>query len=283
LSESIVHEIRTSDGAVIAGTLYAPSGPIERAVVINAAMGVPQRFYAQYARFLAENGFAAITWDYRGIGQSAPTRLRGFVADIDAWAERDFAAIIDWVDERWPDARLLVVGQSLGGQILALPRNRERIAAAMLVSCPSGHWAHWPAPGRYLMWSLAALGLPLGAALLGYFPAKRLGLGEDLPAGVARQWGRWIRMPRYIAGESIRADRMASFRIPMRAYSFSDDGYAPLAAIEALIAEYPNALLEHRRVNPPSQGMPAVGHHGFFRQRAGGTLWPETVAWLSQA
>lgn len=275
-------EISTRDGATLGATLYVATEVVRRVVVINAAMGVPQRLYAQYAKYLAGHGLAALTWDYRGIGRSAPKRLRGFAADLDAWAEHDLAAVIDWVDRRWPDARLLMVGQSLGGQILSVPANRDRIGAAMLVSCPSGHWGHWPAPGRYGMWSLATLGLPVGAAVFGYFPAKRLRLGEDLPAGVARQWARWIRMPRYIAGEPRLRERMASLRIPMRAYSFTDDGYAPLAAVESLIAEYANAALEHRRVDPSARGMPQVGHHGFFRERIGGVLWPETAEWLSQ-
>jgi predicted alpha/beta hydrolase len=283
LSSPSTHTIRASDGVAITATLYPATGSARRVVVINAAMGVPGRFYSQYARFLAEHGLTAITWDYRGMGSSAPPRLRGFAADIDTWAERDLAALIDWVDATWPNARLLMVGQSLGGQILSLPANRERIGAAMLVSCPSGHWGHWPAPGRYGMWTLAMLGLPLGASLLGYFPAKRLGLGEDLPAGVARQWSRWIRSPRYNAGDARYRERMASFRIPIRAYSFTDDGYAPAAAIAALLAEYPSASIEHRRVDPAALGMPPVGHHGFFRERQGGRLWKETAAWLSRA
>jgi hypothetical protein len=48
-------------------------------------MGVTQSFYAPLARWLAGQGYLAITFDYRGIGESAPPTLRGFGATLTDW------------------------------------------------------------------------------------------------------------------------------------------------------------------------------------------------------
>ena len=273
--------IPARDGAELAVTEFAPPTDRGRTVIINAAMGVPQRFFAAFAQHLAAEGLRTVTWDYRGIGESAPRRLRGFAADIATWARFDLAGVIDWVATRHPSTRLLAIGQSLGGQIITLADNHHRIAALMLVSCPSGYWGHWPAPAKYAMWSLAALGLPIGAALLGYFPARRLGLGEDLPSGVAREWGQWMRHPDYIAGDPAYRAKMASLSIPIRAYSFTDDRYAPRKAIDAMLSTYSSARIEHRHLDPRTLDVEQLGHHGFFRKRSGGPLWNEAIEWLS--
>ena len=279
--ESTRFQVPARDGIGLTVTRFAPATSNGRTVIINAAMGVPQRFFANFAQHLAASGLTTITWDYRGIGESAPKRLRGYAANVVTWAECDLAGVIDWVAMEHPKTRLLAIGQSLGGQIITLADNHHRIAALMLVSCPSGYWGHWPPPAKYAMWSLATLGLPLGASLLGYFPARRLGLGENLPSGVAREWGRWMRHPRYIAGEPTYRAKMAALAIPIRAYSFTDDRYAPRKAIDALLATYSSARIEHRHLDPRTLGVERIGHHGFFRKRSGGPLWDEAAEWLS--
>ncbi len=53
-----------------------------------------------------------------------------------------------------------------------------------------------PNEGKAAVWCL----LRFGAGTLpvfGYMPARRLGLGEDLPAPAMLQWGRWSAMPEY--------------------------------------------------------------------------------------
>jgi predicted alpha/beta hydrolase len=275
------HRVTARDGTELAATLFAPATDSGRTVIINAAMGVPQRFFASFALYLAASGLTTVTWDYRGIGESAPKRLRGYAADIITWAQCDLAGIIDWVAVRDPNTRLLAIGQSLGGQIITLAENHLRIAALMLVSCPSGYWGHWPTPARYAMWSLATLGLPVGASILGYFPARRLRLGEDLPAGVAREWGRWIRHPEYLAGNPVYRAKMAALAIPIRAYSFADDRYAPRTAIDAMLANYSEAAIDHRHLDPRTLGVERIGHHGFFRKHSGGSLWADATSWLS--
>lgn len=64
-----------NEGATMAGTLYLPAGyeagaKLPTIVVTGAWTTVQQQMPAEYARQMAERGFAAFTFDFRGWGQS---------------------------------------------------------------------------------------------------------------------------------------------------------------------------------------------------------------------
>ncbi|HEY2513476.1 MAG TPA: hypothetical protein VGI39_21555, partial [Polyangiaceae bacterium] len=54
--------IVTDDGFPLAATLFAPRGRASqrRLVVLNSAMGVPRRYYAPFARYLAAHGLHVV-------------------------------------------------------------------------------------------------------------------------------------------------------------------------------------------------------------------------------
>lgn len=66
------------DAHLLAGELFLPRSRPRAAVLIAPAMAVPASFYSGFAGFLAEQGAAALTIDYRGIGRSRRGSLRGF-------------------------------------------------------------------------------------------------------------------------------------------------------------------------------------------------------------
>ena len=70
--------LHTSDGQKLAARCFTPPGGEARQVVVIAtALGVPQMFYWDHARWLAQQGCAVITFDWRGMGLSAPKVLKG--------------------------------------------------------------------------------------------------------------------------------------------------------------------------------------------------------------
>lgn len=271
-------EIQAVDGLPLAATLFAPAAPAAASVLLLPATGVRRRFYGPFADFLATRGFRVLTLDYRGVGGSRPERLRGFPASLSAWAELDADSALRHLAERFPQEPLLGVGHSFGGQAFGLLDGRRRFGAALLVAAQSGWWGHWHGPARLRLIAFWYLVIPAATALCGYLPGRRLGLGEDLPAGVARQWARWGRHPDYL----LRGDagglaaRYADIDCPLLALSFADDGYAPRPAVAALLALYRGAAVEHRHFDEAA----GVGHFGFFRESARHTLWPEAARWL---
>jgi len=265
--------LTAQDGYSLGAATY---GSGERAALVMPATGVPQTYYAKFAAFLASRGFTVLTFDYRGIGRSLHGDVRRSSARMQDWALLDAAAAFAFLGER----KVSVVGHSFGGQALGLLADPGRIAAAVMVGSQSGYWKNWPLLGRAWMWPATHLALPGVAKLHGYFPASRLGFGEDLPAGVALQWASWCRHPRYLVGALGVEDAYSKIKLPIRAYAITDDAFAPLPAVEALGRLYPNARWETRRVAPRDVGAKALGHFGFFRERFRDSLWREAADWL---
>jgi predicted alpha/beta hydrolase len=129
------------------------------------------------------------------------------------------------------------------------------------------------------MWFLTHVLLPGMSRLCGYVPARVFGQGEDLPAGVAREWASWCRHPGYIVGALGAQAAYARFAAPIRAYAVADDGYAPPAAVEAFLQFYPNAPRKVEKVAPEQLGGP-IGHFGFFRERFKDSLWKQAADWM---
>jgi predicted alpha/beta hydrolase len=276
--------IPARDGYALAATTFEPPSPAATWVLVNSATAVRRAYYAKFARFLAAQGFAVVTYDYRGIGGSRPNRLRRFEARMRDWAQQDAAGVMDWIDVRH-SGRLVAVGHSFGGQALGLLPRAERLAGALIVGSQSGYWRHWPgwrAGAIVALWYAVIPGL---SAACGYYPASVLRMGEDMPAGVAQEWARWGRRPGYVTdadGGALRAG-YARVAFPIRAYSFSDDTFAPPRAVAALLSFYAGASIERRALTPGDLGVKAVGHWGFFRERFREPLWHEAAAWLREA
>jgi predicted alpha/beta hydrolase len=270
------------DGFELAATLYEPdvpgsAGPGGTVVLLNSATAVKRSYYDAYARHLAGEGFTVVTYDYRGIGGSRPRRLAGFRARMLDWGQRDQAGVLEWIGLHLRPQKLLVVGHSAGGQIVGLTESNWRIQGLLMVGSQSGWWGHWPVPARYRM-ALRWYAVPVVTRLFGYLPGV-FGTKEDLPAGVAREWARWGRRPRYLFEDHLEAG-FARFRGPLLAYSFSDDTYAPQPAVESLLDAYTGADITHRHLTPADVGVPEIGHFGFFRERFRDTLWRDSIAWL---
>lgn len=275
--------VPAADGYALAATLFEPERTADRIAVLSGGMGIPRGFYGRYAAFLASRGVAALTYDYRGVGGSRPVRLRRFPATCTDCGEKDLAGVIDWAAARF--SRVVAVGHSLGGQIVGLAPNNARLAGLLAIAAPSGYWRLWPFPLRLLLWTMWTTVLPAAAATFGMFPARALGLGEDVPEHVMREWCAWCRSPHYIAGPPGRPRRAGFERVtaPFRAYSFSDDWYAPRRAVDALLAFYASSRVEHHHLTPREFGATRIGHFGFFREGPTPALWAESADWLAAA
>jgi predicted alpha/beta hydrolase len=254
--------VTARDGAPLAATLFRGGGP---AVVIASATGVRRRFYAPFAEWLAGRGFDVLTFDYRGIGGSRdPARAR-----MTDWGELDLAGAIDAMASEYGTTAL--VGHSVGGQLPALLPDGSPISKIVTVAAQSGDFRLWPMPQRLAMAALWYGLVPGVTRAVGYLPGA-LGVGEDLPAGVALEWARWCRTPGFFA----RSNGFARFHVPLLALGFDGDPYAPGPAIDALVALYTNADVERRQL-----AHPRLGHFGFFRERKR-ELWPEIGDFLAR-
>lgn len=276
MSESTI--ITAPDGFPLGAQMFQPLSRPRGAVVINGGTGIPQRFYRNYAEYLAAAGFLTLTWDYRGVGASRHSD-RAATGGMTTWAA-DANHVLTWVRGRVGDDTPLVhVGHSFGGQALGLMPSAPRTAdAAVLIAAQSGFYGHWPMPSRLRMAALWHGVVPSLVRVFGELPSWAM--GEPLPAEVAREWAEWCRTPGYLSSVVPRERQFfRAFHAPILAYSFTDDDYAPGDSIEELLSWYANAPITRRVRDPRKIGARAIGHLGFFR-KSNSELWNETLDWI---
>ena len=274
------HTILARDGYPLAATLHRGDSTPPRVVVINPAIAVPGKFYRHFAAGLAEAGYTALTWDYRGIGASRPEKLRGFEATARDWIFSDMVGVVDWVVAEFRPERIFFVGHSLGGQVAGLLENASLIDGMVTMSAQSGHWRLQGGEQKIVVLFHTWVSLPLLSRLFGYMPWGLLGSGEDLPKGAALEWAGWCRNRRYILGdETLPLDRYRDFNSPVLAYSFGDDKWGTPRSVDAMMRAYPK--VERRHLEPSDFGLARIGHVGYFRPGSE-PLWRETIAWLDK-
>ena len=262
-----------TDGFELRGTLFGEPAGARAGLLIVPAMGVPQRFYADFATWLAGQGSVVLCFDCRGIGASRHGPLRDLQADVLTWAEQDTAAALAFLDAQLvPSTPIHWLGHSLGGQILGLVPGRERISRVVTLGCGSGHWLHNVWKLRLTVGWLWFVVVPIALPLAGYFPGRRLRKIGDLPRGVMAQGRRWCLAPDYLLGDGgpERREHYARITMPILWLSFTDDEYMSVrntASIHGFYAAAPKTL--------------RIGHFGFFRKRFATTLWPEVTHCLA--
>jgi predicted alpha/beta hydrolase len=269
--------VTAEDGYVLAATLYEAPGA-DTAVLVNSATAVPRRFYQRFARYLQQQGWSVLTYDYRGIGGSKPPSLRGFGARMRDWTFLDMTAAVDWIGRELEPQRLFVIGHSFGGQTFGMVENAADVDAMVGVSAQSGHWGVQGGrePGRVRL--IVTVIIPLLSRLFGYFPWSWFARGEDLPKGVALEWAGWCRNRNYLLDdETLPLERYRGFEAPVLAYSIEDDDWGTRRAVDEMMRAYGNVTRRH--VAPADYGLARLGHTGFFRE-GGEALWREMVAWL---
>jgi predicted alpha/beta hydrolase len=275
--------LTSPDGPRLSARLFRPAEgqAAKGAVLIGGAMGVRQDYYQPFAQWLATQGYAVMSFDYRGMGESRNGSLRGFEADLFSWA-RDTDTAIEALLEAAPNLPLYLVGHSLGAQLPGLLKHRDRVAGLVSVAAGSGYWRdNAPQLKRIVLYFWHVL-VPVATTLCGYFPGRRIGKVGDLPAGVVMQWRRWCMNPRYHVGAEgtpVR-EQFEATRFPVVALSITDDELMTERGTRVLIDCYANSPRRIERIAPADVQVKRIGHFGFFRDQFQSSLWARTAVLL---
>lgn len=257
---------------------HHPEGEPTGLVVIAPAIGITQSYYQALAAWLAKQGLLAVTFDYHGVGESLRGPLRQVRSNVLDWARHDCGAVLEIVRETGPQLPLYWIGHSLGGQIVPFIPGNQRIDKLITVACGCGYWKD-NATDTYGKALLLWYGLvPVLTPLFGHFPGKRLNIIGDLPRNVVWQWRQWCLTPRYAAGVSAEHQALYSaFSRPIRGLAFLDDELISPTNIRTLHASFDQAPVQVKFIDPAAEGLPKVGHLGFFRRQFEASLWPRLL------
>lgn len=251
----------------------APKKP-KAAVIIASATGVKQTLYLKFSEFLRQQNFTVYTFDYAGIGASKHQSLKKFNTSASSWATNDLEAVISHVKQNNKDTKLIILGHSIGGQLIGLAPSSKFADGILLVAAQTGYWKFWKGFSRlkmYLTWHLL---IPVLTPLVGYFPGKRLGASEDLPKDMALEWKKWCCSKNYLFDHIPEAkQKYETITCPIKSFSAEDDNYAPKATVDWLTNKYSNASIERKHLTPKSLKLKNIGHFGFFRSKNKVPIW----------
>lgn len=284
--------VEAEDGFPIAGFSWRhPDGGAggRPVVVINPATSVRCQYYFPFAAFLFNHGCDVITYDYRGIGQSRPRRMRGFDAHWIDWGYQDFEAVLRFATQSFCDQPLDVVAHSVGGLVLGFAGSNHLVRRAVTVGAQYAYWPDYRARSKLRMLAKWHVAMPLLTMLFGYFPGRLLGWLEDTPKGVVRDWTSNDRrvertwrnhpLPRYRDAQALLR-QFSALHASILAISLTDDEFGTTQAVERLLRYFDGSRRMHLRIAPQSIGANAIGHFGFFNRKFQESLWQIPLAWL---
>ena len=258
-----------SDGRLLVLTKYASEMKgSKRLVIINSALGVKQEYYRSFAQYLQKHESDVITWDPRGIGDSSLKNVKQDPAKLREWGTHDLDAILNYVVNegwaRWQDIHL--IGHSAGGQLVGLCPSIYKINHLYLICSGTGNWRLYSKKQWPRMFSAWFLLVPSVLALFGFVPAK-LGVGHDLPKGIAQDWRNWCINKDYLfSDKSIPRNYYDQFEGKLHAIGFEDDiGFTPEKTIKDLIKRFSKAQKELNIYHPSQFQHKKIGHFGYFK------------------
>jgi pimeloyl-ACP methyl ester carboxylesterase len=120
---------RTADGLTLKGTLFVPVGEQSNsgvAVVLLHMFPADQTSWHEFAEAVSDEGFPALTFDFRGYGESDGPREIELI-------DRDVEGAIDFLVDRGEE-RIILIGASMGGTaalIVGIRRPETRGIAAL--------------------------------------------------------------------------------------------------------------------------------------------------------
>lgn len=280
-----------TDGYGLGGYYWPGPEHPRGAILINAATGVAARYYCRYGTWLESLGFRVLAWDYRGIGLSRPERLRQLRATKQDWGALDCEGALQELLRRSPGLEVQAVCHSIGGFALGLAESARLVRRALFVGCQYAYWRDYHPARRLSYLARWHLFMPALAGALGYFPGRRLGWLEDLPRGVALEWGlrfhpSFHRFYRYLpharrpeAGPALE-ERMGNFSGDILALADVQDEYATPAASRRLLGYFRQGQRHFVQIAPEAEGLPPLGHFGFFHDKFRDSLWERSGRWL---
>lgn len=276
--------IQCPDGQRLTTTFFSPKTTPLAAVMIAPATGIKQRFYAHFAQYLADNGFAVMTFDNRGIGESLFGDINDHDASLVSWGQLDMPTVLTELMSTYPDTSYHLVGHSAGGQLFGLMDNAEALTSVFNFACSSGWIKNLPFPHSLSGQFFLNFFIPLSNFLFGHTKSSWVGMGESLPKNVASQWRQWCNHGGYVKtafGKSVFKHQYDELNMPSIWLNASDDYIAVNDNVADMISVFKK--LQHTTVtlNPKDHHLASIGHMNFFR-RSHKVLWPMAKDWLTE-
>ncbi len=262
--------INCADDYSLSGRFYpSKQSTAKLPILVCPATGITQGFYHNFCEWLSEQGSDVLVFDFRGIGQSLHGAIRDSNASIQDWGQLDIPAAIDALLFKTHQNQVILLGHSAGGQLLGIVPNYDKVAQVISVSGSTGHVKGLKGRTKRMAPVMFNLIFPVSSLFKGYGATNFLGMGENLPKNVAKQWAQFCSKPGYVInaiGKTIFDDYHHEIQCPITVYWSSDDEIATEVNVKDLLRLYPNASTKMIELKPQENGHKTIGHMLMFKK-----------------
>ncbi|MDR7017986.1 alpha/beta fold hydrolase [Acinetobacter sp. 3657] len=269
--------IDCKDGYQLAAQFYpAQVDSKNYPILICPATGITKTFYHSFAEWLSQRGYPVLSFDFRGIGESLHEPLKNSTASINDWGILDIPAAVDSLLHQTQSEKVIIIGHSAGGQLLGINPNYDKVAKVVAIAGSTGHVKGLKGKTKFLAPVMFNIIFPLSSFIKGYGATQFIGMGENLPKNVAKQWAEFCSKPGYVmnaVGKTIFEDYHQEIQCPITSFWATDDEIATQANVKELLGLYPNAKTKLIELKPQQLGYKQIGHMLMFK-KSHQKLWP---------
>lgn len=273
-------DIRTKDAKKLRITVYSPEKNNGKVIIVATMGGLTKEHYDPLASFFQQQNYSVITFDYRGTGASAPEKLKGYQASMHQWAVQDIDAVILYVKNNYLKQEIIYIGHCIGAEIVGLAQASQYIGKLVMVNSALSCKKLWSLKNRF---RIRTMKITVGILnkIFGYFPGKLFGYSGNLPKGVMYEWANWCNKSNGLF-DMFPDTNYRKLRIPLLAFSFSDDWHSQPKAVRELLNRFSNAIITWHHLKPREIGLKKIGRSGFFDPMLKATLWIKMLRWMNE-
>ncbi len=276
------YNIHSFDEYPISVHQFTPTTPNHKTIVFAPAVAVPQKFYFNMAKHLADKGCNVFTFDYRGIGTSLSKNIKSLKDHgYFSWAA-DFKAVSKHAKEEFPNNKQYMIGHSFGGNSIGFSDAYQYYDKYLTIASQFGYYKHFALKMQALIYLNFKFFVPVTTAMLGYYPSGWFGLGSPISTKTAKDWATYLLHPDSMLHFSTmnKNTYYESIKNPMLLVSVEDDLFAPKKSVDILGERvYSNANVTRKHLIPADYNLKTIGHFDFFRTKNQDILWPLVSEW----
>lgn len=279
-------QMMTKDNVKLVGQLIESRGEAKAIVLLNPGTATKTSFYMPFANFLAENGFHVLLWNYRGFGESRSGSLAGSTYTYAQIGKFDIPSVIEKAKSLYPDLPLYCVGHSAGGQQLGLAYNFDLVDKFIAVAVSGGHFSYMPFGYRIKANFFFRFFAPITSMIFRYVPAGKMDFMEDLPSGLAKEWGDWCKEREYFFspkfyGKTIPEGTAKNFKMPIHVFTADDDEISTKRNVENFWKNVHSSggiqFTWYKSLESPQK---KITHFGYFK-KANRYIWEDILSKLN--
>ena len=285
--------VQTDDGWTLRGAIHHPTKATGYTVVATHAMWVDRRTLDRprgegLVSRLADAGIRVLAFDLRGHGESGPHADEGATFDYDHYVRYDLPACVGAARARYPNDSVICLGHSLGGHAAMIAAGLcPEDAPDAIVAIAANLWLPRfdSKLATRLAKDLALSAWDLSAQLLGFFDARRLGLGHwGMPTAYTEHFREMYTRNRLgPRGAGAEYERGLE-RVCIPIYSLASEGDPWMASprnVDAFLALMPRATIT-RRVMRKQRGRFAPNHMQLVLDPRCRAEWDGIAAWVKR-